>query len=122
MPIIDVQLVRASAEPVSADLAPALADALARVFGAEPGRVWVRLTTLPHTQYAENGGAYAFSELPVFVTVLHAEPPAGADRAAEASAVAQAVADCIECARERVHVEYAPPGRGRVAFGGYLIT
>jgi phenylpyruvate tautomerase PptA (4-oxalocrotonate tautomerase family) len=122
MPIIDVQLVRATAEPVPADLAPALADVLAQVFGAGPGRAWVRLTTLPRTQYAENGGAYPFSELPVFVTVLHAEPPVGADRAAEASAVAQAVADCISCAPERVHVEYAPPGRGRMAFGGNLIT
>ena len=84
MPIVDVQLVRATDLDLRADLAAMLADALGEVFGAEPRRVWVRLAVLAAQHYAENAATYPLAEMPVFVTVLHAVPPEGQTRAAEA--------------------------------------
>lgn len=121
MPIVDVQLVRATDLDLRADLAAMLADALGEVFGAEPRRVWVRLAVLAAQHYAENAATYPLAEMPVFVTVLHAVPPEGQTRAAEALVIAQVVAKCVPCSRELVHVEYAPPGHGRIAFGGKLV-
>ena len=40
---------------------------------------------------------------------------------AQVLAITRAVAQCLACAPERVHVLYAPPGAGRQAFGGTLI-
>lgn len=120
MPIVDVQLVgREAAAP--AGLARAIADALAPPLGAAAGRVWVRLATLPPSAYAENGVAHDETPQPVFVTVLHADLPPAEALAAEAATLAQALAACLACPVERVHVEYAPAGRGRIAFGGRLL-
>jgi len=60
-------------------------------------------------------------ELPAFVTILHAHPPAGAALAAEVLAVTSAVANCLGRPAERVHVQYAPAAAGRQAFGGKLV-
>lgn len=119
MPIVDVQLV-AKGSIATEGLAARLAEALAQVFSAPPGRVWVRLSVLPGAQYAENGINSAETGLPVFVLVLHADLPSGQVLAAQAQSISQAVAACIQCSAEHVHVEYAPAGRGRVAFGGQL--
>ena len=117
MPIIDLHW--AGAPPAGAqDLADRLADALGDALGQPPGRLWLRLHSL-HA-YAENGGLPA-GAAPVFVTVLHARPPAGQALRAEIAAVTAAVAAVVGRPRERVHVEYAAPGAGRIAFGGRLI-
>ena len=121
MPIIDVELVVGERATTRAGLAQRLADAAARVLGAPPGRVWVRLRELPAGNYAENAVDLAAADLPAFVTVLHAKPPTGTALAAEATALGIAVAGCLGVPPERVHVEYAPPGSGRVAFGGALV-
>jgi hypothetical protein len=42
--------------------------------------------------------------------------------AAQAQAISTAVAACLLCSADHVHVEYAPAGRGRVAFGGRLLV
>lgn len=120
MPIVDVLIVEGGA---SADACAAsdLADALGRVFGAPPGRVWVRVARLPRADYAENGVAGVDAPVPVFVTVLHAQPPEGAARAAEARTVTAAVAEVCGRPVDCVHVEYAAAGRARVAFGGTLV-
>ena len=119
MPIVDVQLVQASG--ARAVPTQALADALGRVFGSAPGRTWVRLAPLDAQAYAENGVALEADELPAFVTILHAHPPAGAALAAEVLAVTNAVAQCIGRPAERVHVQFAPAAAGRQAFGGKLV-
>lgn len=59
--------------------------------------------------------------LPVFVTVLHAHMPDGDALAAEAQAITLAVAACLACPPECVHVQYAPEAAGRQAFGGRLV-
>lgn len=119
MPIIDAQLVVEDGATVPDGTAKAIAEALAKVFGAAPGRVWVRVEALPESRYAENGNTERV--LPVFLRVLHAEDCAPELLAAQAAAIAQAVGACLGRAPAVVHIEYAPPGRGRVAFGGNLL-
>jgi phenylpyruvate tautomerase PptA (4-oxalocrotonate tautomerase family) len=120
MPIVDVQLVckGTDAAPLSAQ---ALADALGRAFGTSPGRTWVRVHTLIESAYAENQLAVHESELPAFVTIVHAHPPVGEALAVEVLAVTQAVATVIGRSDTQVHVQYSPAGAGRQAFGGKLV-
>lgn len=120
MPIVDIHW--AGAPPASADdMAAALADAIGDALQQPPGRVWVRLHLVHH---AENGGPLAGAQ-PVFVTVLHAHPPAGDALKAEITAITSAITSAVAAAsgrpRERVHLEYAAPGAGRIAFGGRLV-
>lgn len=116
MPIIDIHW--AGAPPASADdMAAALADAIGDALQQPPGRVWVRLHFVHH---AENGGPLAGAQ-PVFVNVLHAQPPAGDALKAEITAITSAVAAASGRPRERVHLEYAAPGAGRIAFGGRFV-
>ena len=119
MPIVDVQVVAEAGKAMPEGAAKALADTLAQVFQAAPGRVWVRLELLPEDRYAENGNGERVR--PVFVRVLHADLPAQAALAAQAAALANAVAVCLCRSPEQVHIEFAPPGRGKVAFGGELL-
>lgn len=121
MPIADVMIVSATAADGSPAWAQAVADAIGSALHAAPGRVWVRLQWLPASLYAENGPPPGVTELPVFVTLLHASPPSGAALAAEVQAVTGAIAAAVGRPAERVHIEYAPPGAGRVAFGGTLV-
>ena len=67
MPIVDIEFVVRKDETLPDGLASTLADALGEVFGSEPGRLWVRVRTLPDAQYAENLGA---APRPVFVNLL----------------------------------------------------
>jgi len=122
MPIVDIEVIGRLPARGSASAARALADALGRTFATPPGRTWVRLRVTPASRYAENGIRSVASELPVFVTVLHAHPPRDSTLAAEIAAVTQAVAAGLGRPPERVHVQYAPPGAGRQAFGGTLVT
>ena len=121
MPIIDVRPV-VSASQLPDNAAQIIADSIARELNANTGRVWVRLTELPREKYAENGEVVEDNDLPVFVQVLHADWPIENARVQEAEALAVAVAACLGRQVERVHVEYAPPGRGRIAFGGKLVV
>jgi phenylpyruvate tautomerase PptA (4-oxalocrotonate tautomerase family) len=121
MPIVDIQLVAGDGGQ-SEHMAAKLADVLASIFGAPVGRVWVRLSFLTSSAYAENGTPETPSMAPVFVRVLHADLPAPQALAVEAKAISQAVSSCVQRSPEQVHVEYAPPGRGRVAFGGNFLV
>jgi hypothetical protein len=121
MPIVDVEMVCGPGGPERLPSTGGLAGALGRVFGSAPGCTWVRLRALDASCYAENDSPVSTSELPVFVTVLHAAPPIGAALQAEVVAVTQAVAACAAREPERVHVTYAAGGAGRQAFGGRLV-
>lgn len=118
MPILDVTLVGDETPPP--DLAQRLADAAGTALGAPPGRVWVRLHPMPAQHYAENGATQP-DPLPVFVTLLHARPPEGSARTQELAQLTAAVAQAVGRPAERVHLEYAPAGAGRVGFGGVLV-
>jgi hypothetical protein len=122
MPIIDIELVCDSLNCATAPVSPqALADALGHVFASGPGRTWVRLHFLDSGNYAENDVMVGSSELPVFVTILHAHLPTGAALTAELKAVTETVARLIARPSGRVHVQYAPAAAGRQAFGGRLV-
>ena len=121
MPILDVQVVLPAELRLAAGVAQAVADAAAASLGAEPGRVWVRLEVLASANYAENNSKLSASELPAFVRVLHAQPPVGTAAEAEILALTAAIAAALGRPTDRVHIEYAPAGRGRVAFGGRMV-
>ena len=121
MPIIDVHVVVPEAATLPAALASSLADALGRVLAAAPGHAWLRLHTLDAGCYAENDCLLGDQDLPVFVTVLHARWPPADALARQAEALARAVAAVLGRDAQRVHVEFAPAGAGRVAFGGRLL-
>ena len=121
MPIVDVTLVLPQEAPVPKGVASSLATQIGRALKAEPGRVWVRLHVLGMDRYAENESTIGEDELPVFVTVLHARTPTGENLAVEVAALVHAVATCLNRQTENVHIEYAPAGVGRIAFGGRLV-
>lgn len=118
MPILDVCWVGALPAD-AAELASRLADAAGDALNAAPGRVWVRLHPLPAEHYAENGGPVPGAP-PLFVRIMHARPPAGAALQAEVAALTAALARASGRPAERVHLEYAPAGAGRMDFGGRL--
>ena len=121
MPIIDIQLVFESKDKAEGNLAQNLSNALGKVLNAEPGRVWVRLLLLNSDCYAENEVTVKPSELPVFVKVLHATLPEAKILAEQSELLATTVALCLGRQPERVHIEYAAAGAGRMAFGGKLV-
>lgn len=120
MPIVDIRIVTGDPE-LAPNVARRLADAIGRTLGCAPGRAWVRVDLLNAARYAENDSPMEAGGLPVFATVLHADPPQGPARAAEALALATCIAEVLGRPPDRVHVEYASAGRGRIAFGGKLV-
>ena len=121
MPIIDVCPVVSASRKLPENAAQTIADSISRVLNAKTGRVWVRMTELAAGQYAENGATVEDNDLPVFVRVLHADWPEEDTRSNEAATLAASIAACLGRQVEHVHIEYAPAGRGRVAFGGRLV-
>jgi len=98
-----------------------LSDRLGTYWRTEPGRVWVRLLRLAPEDYAENDVLPLPGKWPVFVQVLHREPPTGDALAAEACALTLVVAEVLARPAERVHVSYDPAARGRQWFGGVAV-
>ena len=121
MPIVEVEVVCHAEAEFNRFSATALADALGQVFGSQLGAVWVKLRFLGVSRYAESKSTLEPSELPTFVSVLHARAPQGEELAAEAKAVTNAVALCLGRPAERVHVRYEPSAVGRQAFGGNVL-
>ena len=122
MPLVALRIVLAPGMSISEGLAQRVADKLGSVLGCAQGHLWVRVTTLSSQSYAENMVSLNQSDLPVFVTLLHADLPTVHERSVEVLRVSQAVAQCVGRPVEQVHVEYAAPGRGRLAFGGNLLV
>ena len=121
MPIVEVAIVVSTATLLREGLAQELADACADVMNLPAGRLWLRLMPVSSAHYAENDSELTEDEFPVFVTVLHAAGPPGSTQNAEVAALSAAVAKVTDRPVDRVHIEYAPPGRGRMAFGGKLV-
>ena len=121
MPILDVEIVVAETDRLNPELTQRLADAAGEVFAAPPGRTWVRVRELPLQQYAESGGLPP-GVLPVFVTVLKAQPPSRETLREEIAALTGAVARICGRPSENVHVLYRPAAVGRVAFGEELVV
>lgn len=123
MPIVDIEVVTGAVDPevVDKETLQLLADELGSVFGSDPGETWVRLRSIDHDAYAENGGVPGSPVRPVFVSILRAELPERAALRREMRRVAEIVARMLDRPRENVHVLYAPDARGRIGFGGTLL-
>jgi phenylpyruvate tautomerase PptA (4-oxalocrotonate tautomerase family) len=113
MPVVDITLIGEA--PFTDTASAGLAQAIGQALGAAEGSVWVTLTRRPSADYAENGPLP--EPPPVFVRVL-----GGGDdrstRAAQARAIAGAVAAKLSRPIEHVHVIFEPDAAGRVYFGG----
>ena len=123
MPIVTIELLEDT--PVAAvDTATlqALGDDLGALFDSEPGGTWVRLEPVPRSAYVENGQALTAAVRPAFVRVLKADIGDETARASEAQHVSAIVAEHLGRPRENVHVLFEPAARGRIAFGGELLT
>jgi phenylpyruvate tautomerase PptA (4-oxalocrotonate tautomerase family) len=121
MPIVTVEVVAEPDRLLQQGLAQSLADAVGRVLKSPPGQAWIRLRSLRRDEYAENEALVDPAELPVFVTILERQPPAGAVLQAEVAALTHAIAHVLGRPATCVHVEYAPAAFGRVSFGGKLV-
>jgi hypothetical protein len=121
VPIVEVEVICQSEAEFAVLSAQSLADALGQVFGIAPGHTWVKLLLLSSHQYAESETVVQATELPVFVSILHAHLPQDELLAAEAKTITLAVAQCLGRAPDRVHVQYAPAAAGRQAFGGTVV-
>ena len=121
MPIVTVEVVADPDRVLEHGLTQSLADAVGRVLKSPPGQTWIRLRSLQRDEYAENEASVDSAELPVFVTILERQPPAGAMLQAEVTALTHAIAQVIGRPAACVHVEYAPAAVGRVSFGGKLV-
>jgi phenylpyruvate tautomerase PptA (4-oxalocrotonate tautomerase family) len=121
MPILDVTLVVEPDEELASDLAQMLADAAGHALRSLPGQTWLRLHVFGRDQYAENQSPLQPKELPVFVTVLKRHAASPEELASEIAALTDAIARVISRPVASVHIEFAPPAIGRLAFGGQLV-
>lgn len=120
MPILRIAIVLRHGEGLPSNLARRLADATGAVFGSPPGHTWIVLSEISGEQYAENHNHPVERPSPVFAHVLRSQLPAPEALAAEAAALAAAIAQICGRPAEQVHIIYEPAGAGRVAFGGVL--
>jgi hypothetical protein len=97
-----------------------LADGLGKVLGSKPGETWVRLSSLP-AEHCAVGPGDSGDFFPVFVTVLKAQLPAADALKDEGMRLRDLIAGLCDRLPENVHLQYLPPGRGRVAFDGALL-
>ena len=118
MPIIDVEIV--GSEAVARDLATRLANMAGQLFRSPPASTWVRVRPLPPHLYAENGTETPEGWHSVFVTVLKAQRPTGAELETEVRALTEGVASICGRSPESVHILYESDAKGRISFGGRL--
>jgi len=121
MPIVDVTLVTGRQEEIVVGLTQTLADGIGRALASPPAQTWVRLHVLAQDRYAENEAIVSAGDLPVFVVVLARAVPDRVRLAVDVTSVSAAVAEATGRPAARVHVEFAPPAAGRIAFGGRIV-
>ena len=121
MPIVTVEVVTGGTGAMAQSLAQSLADAIGGALESPPGQTWVRVRSIARDQYAENEARLDAAELPVFVTILKKQTPQRAELEREVVALTAAVAQVVARPATCVHIEYAPAGVGRLAFGGVLV-
>ena len=122
MPIVDIEVLEDADNPASLDAhLQTLADRLGELFSSDAAGTWVRLRYLSRSHYAENQVAVETNVRPTFVTVLKARLPDTDALRAEAKQIAVIVGTAFDRPHANVHVLYAPPAEGRIAFAGELL-
>ena len=121
MPIVDIEIVLKPNEIIQSETVEELADQLGEIFSSPKGTTWIKVRDLEQDHYAENGGM-PDGVFPVFVSVLKSNLPTKDEMQKEAEMITGAVAQICGRSSGNVHIIYQPEGRGRVAFGGRLIS
>lgn len=121
MPIVDLEIVLQENESLRNELASELADELADIFHSPSRGTWIKVRGLPANQYAENGGTPT-GVYPVFVAIIKSTLPLAEEMQKEVERITGAVAQLCNRSSENVHVIYQPEARGRLAFGGKIVS
>jgi len=121
MPIVDIEIVLRPNETLRKEMVTDLADELGEILQSPQGGTWVRVRGLPADHYAENGGMPE-GAYPVFVSIIKSELPTRDEMQKEVEKITGAVAQICGRPSENVHVIYQPQGKGRVAFGGKIVS
>jgi len=121
MPIIDVEIVLRSNESIREEVVSELANELGEIFHSSPGQTWIKLHPLSADQYAENGGT-PDGVYPIFVTVMKSKLSSFEEMQKEVAKITGAIAQICGRPSDNIHVIYQPAGRGRVAFGGTIVS
>ena len=122
MPILDVEVVRTSAQDcIAPELVKQLAHLAGEIFGTPAGRTWVKVHHIDKDLYWENDVAEREGVDPVFVTVLKAQMPEPATLRVECEQLSRGIAEALGRLQQHVHILYLPEAAGRIAFGGELL-
>lgn len=121
MPIVNIQAV-VNEEKFSPEQVQMVSDQLGDLFKAGVANTWVKVLYLDRTDYAENQSQVASEVQPTFVEVLKYALGDETKLAAEAAKIAGIVGKALGRPIDNVHVIFSPGGKGRVAFGGKLVT
>ena len=121
MPIVDIEIIPKPEEIIRDEIVQELADQLGEIFGSPKGGTWVKIRELTENHYAENGGKEE-GVYPIFVSVLKSRLPSPDELQKEVKRITGAVAQICGRSTENVHVIYHSEGKGRVAFGGKIVT
>ncbi len=121
MPVVDIEIVLRPDEALRREMVTELADELGEIFQAPQGGTWVKVREVPADHYAENGGVRE-DIYPVFVSIIKYEIPSADEMQKEVEKITGAVAQVCGRPSENVHVIYQPQAKGRVAFGGKIVS
>ena len=120
MPILKVEVV-GKREEFPRNLAQQIADSAATELDSRPQGTWVTTTFIQENDYAENGGRDE-SLNPVLISLVLSDPPANGELQSLIAALTTAIASVVGVPSENVHIIVEPAARGRVSFGGRLVT
>ena len=121
MPIVDIEVVLKPDETLADEVVSELADRLGKIFGSPKNGTWVKVHEIAAHHYAENEGKEQ-DVYPIFVSVLKSRLPAPDEMQKEVDTITDIVAQLCHRHPGFVHVIYQPEGKGRVAFGGNVVT
>lgn len=121
MPIVEVEIVLRPNESLRKEMVTELADEFGDIFQSPQGGTWVKVRGLPAEHYAENGGMQE-GVYPIFVSIIKSKLPLIDELQIEVEKIIGAVAQVCGRSSENVHVIYQPEGRGRIAFGGTIVS
>ncbi len=121
MPVLKIQIVGETLP--NANVIREIADRAGEILHSAPGQTWVLMDRIAPKQYAENRVAAEDLPHPVFVSVLKYQAPSDAVQLqSEITALTSTIAALLDHHPENVHIIYEPDARGRLAFGGKLVT
>ena len=121
MPIVEIEIVLGPNEVIQGITVEKLADQLGEIFKSPKGTTWIKVRELERDRYSESGGT-PDGVFPVFVSILKSILPGQDEMQKEVEMITSLVAQVCGRPSGNVHVIYLPEGRGRVAFGGKIVS